>query len=112
MRHVQLCRTANQPLALKSRLVAARAMQAGLDILRPHLVGSATVQSAGTAVISAVKGDIRDIGKNLVIMMMEGAGFEMIDLGIGRSAAHINETFAEQIEADAYCKCGAGFRYG
>lgn len=67
-------------------LVAARAMQAGLDVLRPILVGSKTVQSAGTVVIGTVKGDIHDIGKNLVVMMMEGAGFEMIDLGINQSA--------------------------
>jgi 5-methyltetrahydrofolate--homocysteine methyltransferase len=61
-------------------LIAARAMQAGLAILKPHLV-SGGVQSAGRVVIGTVKGDLHDIGKNLVSMMLEGAGFEIFDLG-------------------------------
>jgi 5-methyltetrahydrofolate--homocysteine methyltransferase len=61
-------------------LIAARAMQAGLAILKPHLV-SGGVQSAGRVVIGTVKGDLHDIGKNLVSMMLEGAGFEIVDLG-------------------------------
>jgi 5-methyltetrahydrofolate--homocysteine methyltransferase len=61
-------------------LVAARAMQAGLDILKPYLAETG-VQSAGTVAIGTVKGDLHDIGKNLVGMMLEGAGFEVIDLG-------------------------------
>jgi 5-methyltetrahydrofolate--homocysteine methyltransferase len=61
-------------------LIAARAMQAGLAILKPHLV-SGGVPSAGKVVIGTVKGDLHDIGKNLVSMMLEGAGFEIFDLG-------------------------------
>lgn len=61
-------------------LVAARAMQAGLHVLKPHLVQGG-VQSAGKIVIGTVKGDLHDIGKNLVAMMLEGAGFEVQDLG-------------------------------
>ncbi len=61
-------------------LIAARAMQAGLALLRPFLK-EADVRSAGKVVIGTVKGDLHDIGKNLVAMMLEGAGFEIIDLG-------------------------------
>ena len=61
-------------------LVAARAMHAGMDVLRPLLAESDTA-SAGRYVIGTVKGDLHDIGKNLVRMMLEGAGFETIDLG-------------------------------
>lgn len=62
-------------------LLAARAMQTGLAVLKPAL-RSAEVSAAGRVVIGAVKGDMHDIGKNLVAMMLEGAGFEVIDLGV------------------------------
>lgn len=62
-------------------LVAARAMQAGMDILRPHLDQSET-HPAGKVAIGTVQGDFHDIGKNLVKMMLEGSGFEVIDLGV------------------------------
>jgi 5-methyltetrahydrofolate--homocysteine methyltransferase len=62
-------------------LIAARAMQAGLNVLRPHLVASG-IEPIGKVVIGTVHGDMHDIGKNLVSMMMEGAGFEIIDLGV------------------------------
>jgi len=62
-------------------LVAARAMKAGTEILKPHLV-EAGVKAVGTAIMGTVKGDLHDIGKNLVIMMLEGAGFEVIDAGV------------------------------
>lgn len=62
-------------------LIAAKAMKAGLDILRPYLVESG-VDPIGKALLGTVKGDMHDIGKNLVGMMLEGAGFEIIDLGI------------------------------
>ncbi|MBN1311796.1 MAG: corrinoid protein [Anaerolineae bacterium] len=62
-------------------LIAARAMQTGLAVLKPHLA-EANVQSAGKIIIGTVKGDLHDIGKNLVAMMLEGAAFEMIDLGV------------------------------
>lgn len=61
-------------------LIAARAMQSGLALLSPYLK-EADVKSAGKVVIGTVKGDLHDIGKNLVSMMLEGAGFEIVDLG-------------------------------
>jgi 5-methyltetrahydrofolate--homocysteine methyltransferase len=61
-------------------LIAAKAMQAGLALLKPHLM-KADIKTAGTVVIGTVKGDLHDIGKNLVAMMLEGAGFDIRDLG-------------------------------
>ncbi len=61
-------------------LVAARAMNAGIDIIRPYLVAEG-VESKGTAIIGTIKGDLHDIGKNLVRMMMEGRGINVVDLG-------------------------------
>ena len=61
-------------------LIAARAMQAGLAVLKPHLM-QADVKATGRVVAGTVKGDLHDIGKNLVCMLLEGAGFEIIDLG-------------------------------
>jgi len=137
-------------------LMAAKAMKAGMKILRPLLVETGAPQ-LGTLVIGTVKGDIHDIGKNLVSMMMEGAGFNVINLGIntdvdafleairehkpdilGMSAmltttmpymsvviealeqeglreqmlvlvggAPLNDAFAEEIRADAYCRDAA-----
>lgn len=137
-------------------LMAAKAMKAGMAILRP-LLAETGAPKIGKMVIGTVKGDIHDIGKNLVGMMMEGAGFEVIDLGINNSAdkylaairehqpdilgmsalltttmpymrvvinalkeegirkdivvmvggAPLNEAFAEDIEADAYCRDAA-----
>ena len=62
-------------------LVAAKTMQAGLDVLKPHLKGEGTERRAGRAVVGAVAGDVHDIGKNLVSIMLEGAGLEVVDLG-------------------------------
>ena len=62
-------------------LMSANAMKAGMALLKP-LLSASGVPTAGKMVIGTVKGDIHDIGKNLVCMMMEGAGFEVIDLGI------------------------------
>ena len=62
-------------------LIAARAMKAGMEVLQPTLA-SAGVEPIGTAAIGTVKGDLHDIGKNLVGMMLEGAGFKVVDLGI------------------------------
>jgi 5-methyltetrahydrofolate--homocysteine methyltransferase len=61
-------------------LIAARAMQHGLAVLKPHLA-SANVKSQGKVIAGTVKGDLHDIGKNLVCMMLEGAAFEIVDLG-------------------------------
>jgi 5-methyltetrahydrofolate--homocysteine methyltransferase len=76
-------------------LVAARAMQTGLAILKPHLK-NADVVSAGKVAIGTVKGDLHDIGKNLVAMMLEGAGFEIIDLGTDVSPEKFVEAVREQ----------------
>jgi 5-methyltetrahydrofolate--homocysteine methyltransferase len=65
-------------------LIAARAMKAGLAILKPYLV-QANVVSAGKVAIATVKGDLHDIGKNLVSLMLEGAGFEIVNLGVDAS---------------------------
>jgi corrinoid protein of di/trimethylamine methyltransferase len=137
-------------------LMAAKAMKAGMAILRP-LLAETGAPKMGTVVIGTVKGDIHDIGKNLVAMMMEGAGFEVFNLGINNSVddfmkaidehkpeilgmsalltttmpymrevinalkeagirdemivlvggAPLNDAFAEDIEADAYCRDAA-----
>jgi len=137
-------------------LMAAKAMKAGMVILRPLLAETGAPQ-IGTMVIGTVKGDIHDIGKNLVAMMMEGAGFKVVNLGINNDAekflaavrehqpiivgmsalltttmpymgvvikalkeaglrqdlivlvggAPLNAAFAEEIEADAYCRDAA-----
>ncbi|MEW6567300.1 MAG: corrinoid protein [Chloroflexota bacterium] len=134
-------------------LMAAKAMKPGMEILRPLLAETGAPQ-VGTMVIGTVKGDIHDIGKNLVAMMMEGAGFKVVNLGINTDAgkflaavrehkpdllgmsalltttmpymgvvikalkeeglrnqvivlvggAPLNAAFAEEIEADAYCR--------
>jgi len=62
-------------------LMAAEAMHAGLEVLKPHLAKS-DIKAKGTVIIGTVKGDIHDIGKNLVSMMLECAGFNVIDLGV------------------------------
>jgi 5-methyltetrahydrofolate--homocysteine methyltransferase len=62
-------------------MFSARAMQAGMDVLRP-LLAEGDMASAGKCVIGTVKGDLHDIGKNLVRMMLDGGGFEAIDLGV------------------------------
>ncbi len=77
-------------------LVSARAMQAGLNLLKPHLAATG-VKAAGKVAIGTVKGDLHDIGKNLVAMMLEGAGFEIIDLGVDVSA----ETFVDAVRKGA-----------
>jgi len=61
-------------------LIAARAMRAGMDVLRP-LLSQSEIPSLGTVILGTIQGDLHDIGKNLVGIMMEGAGFEVIDLG-------------------------------
>jgi methanogenic corrinoid protein MtbC1 len=66
-------------------LMSANAMKAGMEVLRPLLVETGAPR-VGTMVVATVKGDIHDIGKNLVAMMMEGAGFEVINLGINCDA--------------------------
>jgi 5-methyltetrahydrofolate--homocysteine methyltransferase len=74
-------------------LIAARAMHAGMAVLKPILAKSSTAM-AGKVVIGTVKGDLHDIGKNLVGMMLEGGGFEVMDLGIDVSP----EKFVESLK--------------
>lgn len=76
-------------------LIAARAMHAGMDILKPVLASSG-VKPVGKVILGTVKGDLHDIGKNLVAMMLEGAGFEVVDLGIDVSP----EKFAEEAKKE------------
>lgn len=71
----------NNEVFVPEVLVAARAMNAGTELLKP-LLGDENGTSLGTAVIGTVKGDLHDIGKNLVRMMMEGKGIQVIDLGV------------------------------
>lgn len=80
-------------------LISARAMKAGLAILRPALVEE-DVEPKGKVVLGTVKGDLHDIGKNLVSIMIEGAGFEIIDLGVDVSPEDFVQT-AQENEADA-----------
>ncbi|MDA8188527.1 MAG: corrinoid protein [Dehalococcoidales bacterium] len=63
-------------------LVSAKTMNTALSILKPLLVGDTTQENVGTFLIGTVKGDVHDIGKNMVSMMMEGAGFRVIDIGV------------------------------
>ena len=82
----------NNEVFVPEVLVAARAMNMGAQLLKP-LMADAGVEAAGKVCIGTVKGDLHDIGKNLVVSMMEGAGFEVIDLGIDVPP----ETFIEAI---------------
>lgn len=75
----------NNEVFVPEVLIAARAMNMGTQILRPYLV-EAGVEEKGTVVIGTVKGDLHDIGKNLVKMMMEGKGLKVVDLGVDVSA--------------------------
>ncbi len=75
----------NNEVYVPEVLIAARAMNAGVALLKPYLV-EAGVEAKGTVVIGTVKGDLHDIGKNLVKMMMEGKGLNVVDLGVDVSA--------------------------
>ncbi|MFM7536987.1 MAG: corrinoid protein [Acidimicrobiales bacterium] len=76
-------------------LLAANAMKAAMELLRPILAETGA-EPIGKVVIGTVKGDIHDIGKNLVCMMLEGAGFEVIDLGINTDAGEFLDALAER----------------
>ncbi len=71
----------NNEVYVPEVLVAARAMNAGMEVLKPVMVGS-DIESKGKAILGTVKGDLHDIGKNLVKIMLEGKGIEVIDLGV------------------------------
>lgn len=91
----------NNEIFVPEVLIAARAMNMTLAILRPLLV-NAGVEPIGTAVICTVKGDVHDIGKNLVKMMIEGAGIKVVDLGVDCSAEKIVQAIIDN-NADIVC---------
>ena len=76
-------------------LLSARTMQACVELIKPHLAAGETAQR-GTIVIGTVEGDVHDIGKNLVAMMLEGAGFSVVNLGTGVTPAQFVATVTEQ----------------
>ncbi|MCK4248539.1 MAG: corrinoid protein [Candidatus Omnitrophica bacterium] len=76
-------------------LIAARAMHAGMGVLEP-LLAEAGIEPVGKIAVGTVKGDLHDIGKNLVVMMLKGAGFEVVDLGIDVPADKFVEAVKEQ----------------
>jgi hypothetical protein len=86
-------------LFVPEMLRAAQVMKAGLEILKPHLSAGQS-KSKGVVVIGTVKGDLHDIGKNLVSMMMEGAGFEVVDLGVDVEREKFVKTAAEKSAGD------------
>jgi len=94
----------NNEIFVPEVLLAARAMNAGVEVLKPHLIAEG-VESKGTAVIGTVKGDLHDIGKNLVKMMLEGKGITAIDLGVDVTPERFVEA-AEENNADIIC-CSA-----
>ena len=85
----------NNEFYIPEVLIAARAMRAGMALVRPLLVEE-KIEPIGTISIGTVKGDLHDIGKNLVGMMLEGAGFEVIDLGIDEHSDKFLESVKEQ----------------
>ena len=85
----------NNEVYVPEVLIAARATKAGTEILKP-LLAAANVQSLGKVAIGTVKGDLHDIGKNLVGMMLEGAGFTVIDLGVDVSPEQYVDAVANQ----------------
>ena len=86
-------------------LVAARAMAAGTEVLKPHLA-AAGAEPVGKAVIGTVRGDMHDIGKNLVRMMIEGKGFEVTDLGVDVAPEQFVTFLQEHDDVDIVC-CSA-----
>lgn len=74
-------------------LISARAMKEGMQIIRP-LLAEKNIKGAGTVILGTVKGDLHDIGKNLVGMMLEGAGFDVVDLGVDVTP----ERFAQEVK--------------
>ena len=83
----------NNEIYVPEVLIAARAMHAGLAVIKP-LIAKSGVQEKGTVVLGTVKGDLHDIGKNLVGMMLEGAGYKVIDLGVDNAP----EKFVQAVE--------------
>jgi len=89
----------NDECFVPEMLISARAMQAGLAMLKPYLI-QANITASGRVAIGTVKGDLHDIGKNLVGMMLEGAGFEVLDLGVDVAPEKFAES-ADQVDVIA-----------
>jgi methanogenic corrinoid protein MtbC1 len=94
----------NNEVFVPEVLVAARAMNAGMEVLKPYLASAGNEQK-GIVVIGTVKGDLHDIGKNMVKIMLEGKGFSVVDLGVDVSAEQFYEASVEH-NADIVC-CSA-----
>ena len=92
----------NGEIFVPEMLVAARAMKKGVEVLKPHL-GSGATGALGKLIIATVAGDLHDIGKNLVAMMIESAGFEVIDLGVDVPIEKIIETYKENPDTKVIC---------
>lgn len=88
----------NNVIFVPEMLIAAKTMKKGVEILKPHLATGAT-GALGKLIIATVAGDLHDIGKNLVAMMLESAGFEVIDMGVDVSADKIVEEVKENPDA-------------
>jgi 5-methyltetrahydrofolate--homocysteine methyltransferase len=89
---------ADNEIFIPEMLVSAVTMKKGLDIIKP-LLKSDEIESRGKIIMATVKGDIHDIGKNLVIMMLQGAGFDVIDLGVDMSTEDLTQK-VEEIKPD------------
>lgn len=92
----------NGEIFVPEMLVAARAMKKGVEVLKPHLATGST-GALGKVIIATVAGDLHDIGKNLVAMMIESAGFEVIDLGVDVPAAKVIECYRENPDTKIIC---------
>ena len=84
----------NNEIFVPEMLISAKAMKKGVEVLKPHLATGA-VGSMGKMIMGTVAGDLHDIGKNLVIMMIESAGFEVIDLGVDVPVEKFIQTYEE-----------------
>lgn len=92
----------NNEIFVPEMLVAARAMKKGVEVVKPHL-GSEDSATIGKMVMGTVAGDLHDIGKNLVAMMIESAGFEVIDLGVDVPIEKIIECYKENTDTKIIC---------
>lgn len=92
----------NNEIFVPEMLVAAKAMKVGVEVLKPHLSSDAT-GALGKLIIATVAGDLHDIGKNLVAMMLESAGFEVIDLGVDVPADKIIAAVNENPDTKIVC---------
>ena len=95
----------NNEIFVPEMLVSARAMKKGVEVLKPHLAAGAA-GAAGKLIIGTVAGDLHDIGKNLVAMMLESAGFEVIDLGVDVPKEKFVETWEANPDTKLIC-CSA-----